>query len=195
MRCEAILINGKSALSRSVKLSELDGVDVLNSGIGDGDDVGGSRLGGDSLALDEGSVFLELSLDLVVGVDAVNEGSSGSGHADVLDTDMESLGDDTATNTLVDDDSDGVLGNIEDDASLSVVELEGHTLLDGTVGNDINVISLLVGEHHLVHGGNTVLSEGSREKISCSSSLSETMGHIFFKYIILNENTPFLPIQ
>jgi hypothetical protein len=36
-----------------------------------------------------------------------------------------------------------------------------------------------------------VLSEGSREKISCSSSLSETMGHTFFKYIILNENTPF----
>jgi len=153
--------------------------------------VASSGLGGDSLDGDELTTFLVSALDFIVLVDAVDEGGSRSGHADVLNADMESLGDDAASNTLVDDDTDGVLGDIEDNASLAVVELEGHTFLDGTVGDNINVISLLVDFHHLVHGGDTVSSEGSGEKISCSGALSKCVGHICFKYIILNEDTPF----
>lgn len=42
---------------------------------------------------------------------------------------------------LVDDDTDGRLGNVVNNAGLSVVDLVWHTLLDGTVGDDVNDIS------------------------------------------------------
>lgn len=121
--------------------------------------MGSSGLSIDSLDGNEGTGSLGLTLNSIVLVDTIDEGSARSGHADVLNTDMESLGNDTATNLLVYDNTDRVLGNIIDDTGLSVVELVGHTLLDGTVSDNINVISLLVTEHNLVQGGNTVLSE------------------------------------
>jgi len=62
---------------------------------------------------------------------------------------MNTLGDNAVSNALVDDDTDGVRGDIVDSASLSVVELVGHTSLDGTIGNDVNVITLLVGDEVL----------------------------------------------
>ena len=112
-------------------------------------------------------------------MNAVNEGGSGARHAGVFNADVDSLGDDSSTDTLVDDNTEGVLGDIENDASLSVVVLVGHTLLDGTVGNDINVISLSVAGKETVHGGNSVSSERCGEQISCSSSLSKAMGHVY----------------
>ena len=42
---------------------------------------------------------------------------------------------------LVDDNTAGVCGDVENSTGLSVVELVWHTLMDGTVGNDINVVS------------------------------------------------------
>ena len=50
----------------------------------------------------------------------------------VLDTHADPLGQDLATNALVDDDADGTLGDVEHTPSLAVVSLVGHTLLEGT---------------------------------------------------------------
>ena len=50
----------------------------------------------------------------------------------VLDTHADPLGQDLATNALVDDDADGALGDVEHTPSLAVVSLVGHTLLEGT---------------------------------------------------------------
>lgn len=56
-------------------------------------------------------------------------------------SDVYSLLDVSVTDFLVDDDADGGLGYVVDDTSLSVVNLEWHTLLYGTVGSDINDIT------------------------------------------------------
>merc|ERR1712048_597181 len=57
---------------------------------------------------------------------------------------MDSLGNNSTINKLVNNDTDGMSSDIEDFTSLTVVVLVGHTLVDGTISNDVNVITLLV---------------------------------------------------
>merc|ERR1719454_2134946 len=57
---------------------------------------------------------------------------------------MNPLGNNSTINKLVDNDTDGVGSDIEYFTSLTVVELVGHTLVDGTISNDINVVTLFV---------------------------------------------------
>lgn len=61
----------------------------------------------------------------------------------MLDSDMNALLDDTAVDLLVDTDTDGGLGNVEDDSGTSMVSLVGHTLVDGRIGKDIDVVTNL----------------------------------------------------
>ena len=50
---------------------------------------------------------------------------------------------DRNTYSLVDDDADGSLGNIENTASSTVVDLVWHTLLESTITLDIDDVSLV----------------------------------------------------
>ena len=50
------------------------------------------------------------------------------------------------TNSLVDFDTNGGLGDVPDTAGLTVVELVGHTLVNGTISLDVNNVSDLKGE-------------------------------------------------
>lgn len=59
----------------------------------------------------------------------------------MLNTDIDPLGDDTATNPLVDDHTKSVRGDVEYSASPSVVGLVWHTLLDSTIAPDVNEVS------------------------------------------------------
>ena len=109
------------------------------------DDMSSSRTYWESLAW---SSFLArclgLSLPDLVGVDSVKEILPALGVLDVLNTDVDSLGEDLATDTFVHNDSDCSLGHVEDTSSLSVVGLVGHTLLEGTATLNVNNISNLV---------------------------------------------------
>jgi len=65
------------------------------------------------------------------------------GRTNMLDADMNALLNDTSIDWLVDTDSDGTLGYVEDNSSTSMVVLVGHTLVDGRVGEDVDVITNL----------------------------------------------------
>ena len=121
---------------------------------------------------------LGLTLQLVVGADAVTESLTGFRLADVLNTHVNALGDEAVSDLLVDDNTDGVLGNIEDFAGLTVVELVGDTLLNATVSDNINVLTLVVREHESTERGGTVSPEGACEEISCAGSLSKAVRHL-----------------
>jgi hypothetical protein len=78
--------------------------------------------------VDVGTLSLGFLLQLGVGLDTADELLSGAGEGDVLDTEVDTLLDITVLDLLVDDDTDGALGNVVDDTGLSVVDLVWHTI-------------------------------------------------------------------
>ena len=75
---------------------------------------------------------LGLSLLHLVGMHSVQEVLPALAVLHVLHTHTDPLGQDLATNTLVDNNTDGTLGNVENTSGLAVVGLVGHTLLEST---------------------------------------------------------------
>ena len=54
---------------------------------------------------------------------------------------VESLGDDSVSDLLVDDDSERSWVDVEDCSGSAVIELVWHTFVDGTIDDDVNDIS------------------------------------------------------
>jgi hypothetical protein len=165
---------------RSEEVSVLEGVHELDGCLGDIDDARLSRLLRKSLGVHLDTLGLGLSLLGVVLAHSSLEGLTALALADMLDSDVNSLGDDSASVLLVDDDSDGVLGHIEHTTGLAVVEFVGHALVDGTVGNDVDEIALSVSLHDLGKVDGAVVSEALAEEVSSSCSVSEAVRHLYF---------------
>ena len=113
---------------------------------------------GNALGANLNTSDFSFSLKLVVGTDALDESLTGAGLANVFNTDVNALGDDASVYSLVDDDSEGVLSHVENLASLSVVELVGHTALVATVADDVyDVVLFEYGEQLGECGGSVSL--------------------------------------
>jgi len=91
----------------------------------------------------------------------------------VLDSDMDALFDDAAVDHLVHADSDGGLGDVEDDSGASVVSLVGHTLVDGRIGEDVDVVTDLHVHQVLAQVDGAVLPEFLGEHVARTRSDSE----------------------
>lgn len=105
-----------------------NGGDRLRGVVVEGDCAGCPWLDGLALQLDGGAVGLGLLLQGGVGLDAAQEVLAGPRRRDVLDADVQALLDVPVLDLLVDDDTDGVLGDVVDDAGLAVVDLVRHTV-------------------------------------------------------------------
>lgn len=94
----------------------------------EGDEVAGA--GANSLALQVDVDTLLLGLLLLEGVllDTVDELLTGAGVLDVLDADIDALLDVAVVDLLVDDDTDGRLGDVVDNTGLTVEDLVGHAI-------------------------------------------------------------------
>lgn len=107
-----------------------DGNDGLGGVAGSGDEV--ALTGADGLALQVDVDTLLLGLALLDGVllDTVDELLTGAGVLDVLDADVDALLEVAVADALVQEDTDGGLGNVVDNTGLSVVDLVGHTIVE-----------------------------------------------------------------
>ena len=168
-------------MSSSIKLSELDGVHEFNGRLAGVHDGGLAGLFVDALDINSFTGGLGISLSLIICAHTGLEGLTAGGHADVLNADMDAFGNDAVSDALVSDDTDGVLGYVENSSGLAVVELVGHTSLDCTVSNDVDVVALLIGDEVLAQRWHTMLSESLAEEISRASSKTKSVGHFSFK--------------
>lgn len=125
------------------------------------------------------ALLVGLGLLLVVLTDAVKEASSAGGELEVFDSDMNSLGDDSISDLFVDDDSDGSGVNVEDSTGAAVVVLIGHTLVDGSIDDDVDDISDLVGSQGLRDVNGSMCSESLSEFVSGSSLVSVAVSHLW----------------
>lgn len=82
------------------------------------------------------------------------------------------------TDLLVNLDADGALGDIPDTACTSMVELVGHTFVNGAVHFDVNVVADFVSPKVSGQGDVTLLSEGACEQIPCSGPQTVTGRHV-----------------
>lgn len=90
-----------------------------------------------------GLAFSDSLLVGLVGLLAGNDVSLARGRAQVRSGDVDSLGKDSAVDFLVDNDTDGALVDVEHNTGTTVVVLERHTLVDGRVNLDVNIVTSL----------------------------------------------------
>ncbi|GAO50349.1 hypothetical protein G7K_4477-t2 [Saitoella complicata NRRL Y-17804] len=139
------------------------GVDSLGGVLSGLDEAGLTGLSRETLELNELAVggLLLLSVQL----DTLDEVLAGTGVLDVLNADVDTLLHVAVADNLVADNTDGGLGDVVDDTSLTVVVLVGHTLLDGTVHDNVNDVSDLVGLHVGRQADLSMLAESTLEEV------------------------------
>ena len=95
----------------------------------------------------------------------------------MLDSDVNSLGDDSLSDLFVDDNSDGTRIDVEDSSSSAVIKLIGHAFMDGAINNDVDDVTDFEGGQGFADVDRSYLSESFSEFVSCFSSLSVAVGH------------------
>jgi hypothetical protein len=141
-----------------------------------------SGLSWDSSQRSEGSSrFVRFSEDFVV-VDSVNKTLSRLGVLDVFDSQVDSFWVDISSNSLVDDNTDGVGSDVKDSTSFSVVRFVGHTLLDGTISFDIDDVTTFVDLHVGGHVDDSMLSERFGEHVTGSPSFTVSVSHVLWLF-------------
>ncbi len=138
-----------------------------------GNETGRLWTEGLSLQLNKLALSLGILQSSSVFLDTTEEICSALGVLNVFNTDIDTLFHITVSDLLVEDDTDGGLGDVVDDTSLALVVLVRHTLLDGTVDIDVDDITNTVGDHVSGELGWTMFSELAREKVSSSGSETE----------------------
>ena len=83
------------------------------------------------------------------------------------------------SNLFVDFNSDGALGDVPDAAGAAMVELVRHTLVNGSVHLDVNVLSDFVGPEIGRQRDGSALPEASGERVPRPSPESMSGRHLF----------------
>ena len=144
-------------------------------GLGGDHGVASTRLGRNSL--EEDLLTLVLALQSLVALHTVEVLQSALGRLDVLHTNVNSLLDDAVSHLLVHLHTHRGLGDVEHNSSASVVSLEGHTLVDGSVGLNIDVVSILVAAHVSGERNHSMLAEVSLEHVASTGTISVSVRH------------------
>jgi hypothetical protein len=135
-------------------------------------------LSGDAIAL-----LVCLGFLFIVFANAVEEIHSGSRELEMLDTNVNSFGNDTISDLLVDNHTNSTRVHVEDSSSATVIVLVWHALVNGSVDSDVNDISDLVGCKGFGDVNGTVLFKTFTEFVTGSTLVSVTVSHLWLKIL------------
>jgi len=118
-----------------------------------------------------------LGTDSFVLLDAGQKVITALGVTDVLDADVEALLQLAAVDDLVDLDTDGVGGNVEHNTGATVVVGKGHTLLDGRISDNVDVLATLELGQVAGQGRHALLAESLGELTARVAALTSGRRH------------------
>ena len=136
------MVSGVNLNIESNNLEEELGVKKLNLWLINVDNA--SRLGNNSLGGNSCTLLIRLSFLLVVFADTVEEVYTRGRKSKMFYSNMDTFRDDSASNLLIDNDSDGSGVYVKDTPSSTVVVFVWHTLVNGSINADVNDISNLI---------------------------------------------------
>lgn len=90
---------------------------------------------------------------------------------------MDSLGNNSLSDLLVDNNTNSTRIDVEDSAGSAVIVFVRHTFMDGTIDDNIDDITFFEGSESFADVDCTMLFESFSEFMSSSSSLSVAVGH------------------
>lgn len=90
----------------------------------------------------------------------------------MFNSDINSFGDDSVSDLLIDDDSHSPGVDIEDSASSAMIVFVGHALVDGTVDSDVDDVSDFEGGQLVGNMDGSVSPESLCELVSGSPLVS-----------------------
>ena len=96
----------------------------------------------------------------------------------MFDANMDSLFNDSSIDLLVNTDTNGALGHVEDDTSASVVALVWHTLVDGGIREDVDIISHLDVDQILRQVDGTMLTKLLRKHVARTRTGTKGVRHL-----------------
>jgi len=99
----------------------------------------------------------------------------------MLDAHVDALLDDAAANFLVELHTESALGHVPHNTSLTMVELVGHTLVNGTITNNIDDLAELVVGQVLLEANGTIGTERLLAEVTGASSVTERVRHASLK--------------
>ncbi len=130
------------------------------------------RLSFEEAAVQLDALLLSVTPQLFIAFYSQEEIVTALGGLHVLDAYVDTLGEDSVSDLLVDDDSNSVWGHVEDTPSSAVVGLVWHTLLEGTATLDVDVVSSLVDMEESGKWLNTLLAEVTREHVPRTATVT-----------------------
>ena len=95
----------------------------------------------------------------------------------MLDSHMDTLGDDSLSHLLVHNHSDRSRVDVENSTSSAVVVLVRHALVDGSVNHNVNDVTNFVSGESLGDVDGSVLLESLSEFVTDSSLVAVSVGH------------------
>ena len=100
---------------------------------------------------------------------------SALGRHDMLNLHMDSLLDNAVSHLLVHLNTHSGLGDIKNDSSASMVTLERHTLVNSSVGHNIDVVTYVIAAHVSRERNNSVVAESSH--VTSTGTISVSVRH------------------
>lgn len=134
-------------------------------------------LGWLSLELHTHILLLRLLPEPLVLLDALQKVLPTLGVGQVLDANVDSLGDDASAHPLVHDDAQSVRRDVEHTTRLPMVHLIRHTLLHSAVSLDVDNVADLVHLHVSREGNCAMLAELAREQVPRAASVTLRVRH------------------
>ena len=125
------------------------------------DDLRVSRKNGSSFGRNSLSIFIGLSFESVIFLNSSNKSSSAVGFSQVFSSDVQTLSNDSVSDLLLHNDSQGFGVDVEDLSCSSMVEQMGHSCVDGSINHDIHVLSDSNLLQIVLHSDGTVTTERS----------------------------------